>query len=111
MLAMLGAFAQWYSDNLAHETSKGKRERALQGYYNGDLPFGYVKGDNGIPVIEPREAASVERAFSMYATGNYGFQAVAELINSMGFLTRNKRKQDNYSAVSPRLFSWDLCGI
>ncbi|MBT9161437.1 MAG: hypothetical protein DDT27_01549 [Dehalococcoidia bacterium] len=107
MLAMMGAFAQWYSDNLAHETSKGKRERALQGYYNGDLPFGYIKGDDGIPVIEPKEAVAIERAFPMYATGDYGFQDVANEVNTMGFLTRNKRKQDIYGAVGPRPFTCD----
>ncbi len=107
MLAMLGAFAQWYSDNLAHETSKGKRERALQGYYNGDLPFGYVKGDDNIPVIELNEARAVERAFSMYATGEYSFQEIAETVNSMGFRTRNKRKLDIYGAVGPRPFTCD----
>ena len=107
MLAMMGAFAQWYSDNLAHETSKGKKERALQGYYNGDLPFGYIKGDDGIPVIESREALAVDRAFSMYATGEYGFQGIADIVNSMGFLTRTKRKQDIYGAVGPRPFTCD----
>ena len=107
MLAMLGAFAQWYSDNLAHETSKGKRERAMQGYYNGDLPFGYIKGNDGIPIIEPKEAVAVKRAFEMYATGDYSFQDIANEINVMGFLTRNKRKQDIYGAVGPRPFTCD----
>lgn len=107
MLAMLGAFAQFYSDNLSHETSKGKRERALQGHYNGDLPFAYVKGDDGIPAVEPNEAVAVERAFSMYATGNHGFQDVADEVNAMGFLTRNKRKQSIHGAVGPRPFTCD----
>src|SRR5215213_4088506 len=50
ILATLGAFAQHYSDNLATETSKGKQERKRQGLYNGVLPFGATKGEDGVPV-------------------------------------------------------------
>ena len=33
ILATLAAFAQYYSDNLSHETKKGKAERKAQGLY------------------------------------------------------------------------------
>lgn len=42
ILAMLGAFAQWYTDNLATEIKKGKRERFRQGDWNGRLSWGYT---------------------------------------------------------------------
>ncbi|MEO0565469.1 MAG: recombinase family protein, partial [Chloroflexota bacterium] len=42
ILAMLGAFAQWYLDNLRAEIIKGKKERARQGGWNGTLSFGYT---------------------------------------------------------------------
>ncbi|MEQ8677247.1 MAG: recombinase family protein [Aggregatilineales bacterium] len=42
LLSMLAMFAQWYLDNLSAETSKGKRERARKGSWNGTLPFGYT---------------------------------------------------------------------
>lgn len=42
ILAMLGAFAQWYTDNLAAEIKKGKRERFRQGDWNGRLSWGYT---------------------------------------------------------------------
>ncbi|MFC1961348.1 recombinase family protein [Chloroflexota bacterium] len=42
MLAILGAFAQWYVDNLAAEVRKGKRQRAANGRWNGTLSFGYT---------------------------------------------------------------------
>src|SRR2546425_4440634 len=38
---ILAAFAAYFSDMLAKHTSKGKGERAAQGLYNGDVPFGY----------------------------------------------------------------------
>ncbi|MBN1200225.1 MAG: recombinase family protein, partial [Anaerolineae bacterium] len=50
ILAVLGAFAEWYVNNLAAETRKGKRQRAKAGGWNGTLSFGYttprrVKGE------------------------------------------------------------------
>ena len=41
-IAMLGAFAQYYSDSLAKHTKKGMGERAIKGYHLGGIPFGYV---------------------------------------------------------------------
>jgi site-specific DNA recombinase len=54
-LAMLAALAEWYSDNLSEETRKGLRERKAQGLYNGCLPFGVMKGEDGVPVLDTRE--------------------------------------------------------
>jgi len=54
-LALLGAFAQYYSDNLSQETKKGWAERRAQGLYCGLLPFGAMKGEDGIPVPDMRE--------------------------------------------------------
>lgn len=42
MLQMFAALAEWYLNNLSDETSKGKRERARNGGWNGTLPFGYT---------------------------------------------------------------------
>lgn len=41
---VLEAVNEWYSVNLGREVAKGLRQRAEQGLWNGDLPFGYVKG-------------------------------------------------------------------
>src|SRR5207248_311203 len=42
-MTLMGGIAQWYSDNLAKETKKGKDERREQGLYNGLLPFGTMR--------------------------------------------------------------------
>lgn len=49
-LALLGAFAQYYSDNLSQETKKGWAERRAQGLYCGTLPFGAAKAEDGTPI-------------------------------------------------------------
>ena len=91
-LALLGAFAQYYSDNLSQETLKGLRERARQGLYVGPLPFGYQKGTNGIPEVFAEEGAIVRRAFEMYASGRYTFQAIATWLNTTSFKPRVHRR-------------------
>ena len=54
-LSMLGGLAELYSDNLSQETKKGWHERRSQGLYCGTLPFGAVKGEDGIPVPDMPE--------------------------------------------------------
>ena len=44
-MTMLGAFAQYFSDALSGHTKKGMRERAHQGLFNGEPPFGYERCD------------------------------------------------------------------
>jgi hypothetical protein len=53
-LALLGAFAQYYSDNLSQETKKGWAERRAQGLYCGLLPFGAIKGEDGVQSLTPK---------------------------------------------------------
>src|SRR5436190_15927489 len=52
---MLWALAQFYSDNLAQEVRKGKIERRQQGLYNGTLPYGFIKGENSVPIPDRRD--------------------------------------------------------
>ena len=43
-LTVLGMLAEIYLDVLRQETTKGKRQRARDGLWNGGVPFGYCKG-------------------------------------------------------------------
>src|SRR5215216_4509187 len=79
-LGMLALFAQFYSDNLGQEVSKGKRERKAQGLYNGLLPFGYRKGPDGVPELDPDTHSGLVAAFEAYAGGQTDRQ-VAQLLN------------------------------
>ncbi|MCP4609019.1 MAG: recombinase family protein [Planctomycetes bacterium] len=60
MLVMQGGLAELYSDNLSEETKKGWNERRKQGLYCGALPFGAMKGEDGVPVpdVQEREAGT-----------------------------------------------------
>ncbi len=95
-IAMLGAFAQYFSDNLAKHTRKGMKQRAVSGLTNGDVPFGYRRGDKAsntakIVNVVTEEADAVKQVFQMYANGGHTLASLAAWLNSKGFRTRNKR--------------------
>ena len=88
-LTLLGGLAQFYSDNLSQETKKGWRERKEQGLYCGMLPFGAVKGEDGIPVPDMQEK-------------NFA-------IDGQGVTLRNYKEKAKINAQLDRqkkLFSW-----
>ncbi len=111
-LAMVGAFAQYYSDNLSQETKKGWHERRSQGMYCGALPFGAMKGEDGIPVpdiqerkayvddqeISVRNHEGLEMAFEL-ATQGKSDREVAMALNATGYRTTGTH--------GPRPFSKD----
>ncbi len=67
-------FDEYYSVSLSVKMIQQRERRAQKGLWNGNLPFGYVKGGDGIPVIAPEEADIVRQTFGMYASGRYTFQ-------------------------------------
>jgi len=89
-IAMLGAFAQYYSDSLAKHTSKGRRERFLSGLPNGDIPFGYSVNGDGVPVPVAEEASAVRQVFERYATGGYSLEQLASCLNDTAFFCGQK---------------------
>jgi DNA invertase Pin-like site-specific DNA recombinase len=98
MLTMLGAFAEWYLNNLAQEVAKGKRARAEAGLWNGQVPFGYrvtpkKDGGDGIPYPDEHEAEGVRLAFEKYATGVYSDADVAQVLNEAGYRPRGRGKR------------------
>jgi site-specific DNA recombinase len=94
--AMQAAMAEWYSDNLATETKKGKHARARAGQWSGgDCPFGYVasfKKDNGDGLARPHptDAEAVKLAFEKYATGNYSDYDIADMLNRAGYRPKGR---------------------
>jgi site-specific DNA recombinase len=105
-LTMLGMLAEIYIDNLRQETQKGKTQRAREGYFNGNIPFGYCKGlcstckdPNGkgycpnfgnedigtgdIAVPHPIDSQAVKLIFARYAAGDYSTAMIAQELNSI----------------------------
>jgi Recombinase len=81
----MGTMSQWYVDNLRNETTKGKRERFQQGFYNGDLHFGYSKGEDDKPTPNS-DADGVLLAFELCAQGATDGE-IAVRLNQAGYCT------------------------
>jgi len=110
-LAVLAALAEWYSDNLSEETRKGLQERKAQGLYNGCLPFGVMKGDDGVPVLDTRDLYirdedGAEKTirncdgllflFERAATG-YSDREIAIRLNAQGYRTTGNHGQNLFT--------------
>jgi hypothetical protein len=69
----------------------GLREKARQGLLTGSLPWGYVKGEDGVAVPDPEKAPYVRRLFEMYATGQHTDRTLSAWLNVNGQLTARGR--------------------
>jgi Site-specific recombinases, DNA invertase Pin homologs len=95
-VAMLGAFAQYFSDSLAKHTRKGIDERVHQGRPAGPIPFGYRKGEDGIPVPVKEEAEAVRLAFQMKARGKTNAE-IASSLNERNFKTKEGNRFTHFA--------------
>lgn len=94
IFTFLSSLGEFYSDNLGKEYSKGKRERANQGYHNSRVPWGYVSleiKDKMTAVVEKELAPIILDAFERYATGIFSDQDIANWINQQGLKTPRGR--------------------
>ncbi|MEA3349778.1 MAG: recombinase family protein, partial [Chloroflexota bacterium] len=105
MLTVLGMLAEIYIDNLRQETRKGKLQRARDGLWNGNIPYGYCRGlcsqcndPNGkgycpeygnpdksrddVLIPHPIEGAVVKNVFDWYLSGDYSDGKIADKLNS-----------------------------
>jgi site-specific DNA recombinase len=82
------AVADWYSRNLASETSKGKKERGRQGFHNNRAPFGMKKGKGRVLVADEDELPGLVMAFEAYATGEYSDTGIARMLNEAGYRSK-----------------------
>ncbi len=89
---IMECIAEWYSNNLATEVSKGKREKTAQGYHTSVPPYGYYRKDKEKLLIpEPNEAKAICLIFEKFRTGLYSYLQIAKLLNDKGYRTKKGR--------------------
>src|SRR5215470_5633722 len=99
-LTILAAFAAYFSDMLAKHTAKGKGERAAQGLYNGDVPFGFCwTGPKTPPEPNPETFPGLRMLGELRMQGCTADE-IADKLNQAGYRTGSKRFGD-------RLFTCD----
>jgi len=100
-LSMLGGLAELYSDNLSQETKKGWHERRAQGLYCGLLPFGAIKGEDGVPIPDANTYPRLVMAFEVASQGKTD-RAVAQALNTAGYRTAGNRGNRPFAKDSVR---------
>jgi len=89
---IMESVADWYSQNLGAETSKGKKERAHQGRHNNNAPFGYKKNKEKILVPDTNELPGLIMAFEQYSIGDFSDADIAGQLNDAGYKSKTGRR-------------------
>ena len=84
-------FDEYYSVSLSFWTKMGLREKARQGLLTGSLPWGYVKGKEGVAVPDEARAPVLGRLFELYATGQHSNRTLAASLNERGYRHNPRR--------------------
>lgn len=136
MLTVLGTLAEIYLDNLRQETRKGKHQRAREGLWNGNIPFGYCNGlcalckdpngpgycpDVGRPnqsdgkrlILHPLDHQVVQWAFEYYLRECCSDGCVADYLNSLEYRrpdgsVAKYRQKSIPGRISPGIFNKDM---
>lgn len=88
---IMESVADWYSQNLAAETAKGKKERSHQGKHNNQAPFGLKKNAEKVLIPDEHELPGLILAYEQYSTGNFSDNMIAELLNNAGYRSKTGR--------------------
>ncbi|MGI2256225.1 cassette chromosome recombinase CcrB [Staphylococcus cohnii] len=100
MLQILASFSEFERNTILENIYTGQHQRALEGYYQGNLPLGY----NNIPdnkkelMINQHEANIVKYIFESYTKG-HGYRKIANALNHKGYVTK-KGNPFSISAVT-----------
>lgn len=96
--------AKNYVDNLSEETRKGMLEKASQGLWPSNAPFGYqnTQDAHGKRIIVPSEGAApiVRQVFEWYLSGNYSVREVAKLLREAGYTVNAKAVKLSHGGVN-----------
>ena len=78
--------AKNYIDNLREETQKGRRKKIEEGYFIGQVPYGYKKLDKKTTVPDEHKSKFVKRAFELYAENNISLRDLSKKLYAEGLL-------------------------
>lgn len=100
MLQILASFAEFERNVIVENVFNGQRQRAIEGYYQGNLPLGYDKvlDSKKELMINQHEANIVKYIFESYAKG-HGYRKIANALNHKGYVTK-KGKPFSISSIT-----------
>ncbi len=78
--------AKRFIDNLRAETQKGRAKKIDEGYFIGQVPYGYKKLDKRTTVFDEQKSKFVKRAFELYAQGDISLEKLRSRLYNEGFI-------------------------
>lgn len=120
---VMASIAEFYSQNLAAEVSKGLRQKAMAGGTPNRAPVGYrnvrvfdQQGREARQVEVDEERAQIIRwAFRTYATGEWSLQRLGDAMNRLGFTLPQRAgkpaREVTVSVLQRMLRNTYYCGI
>ncbi len=108
-LAILMVIASLESDMASERVTATIEHRQRQGYYWGNVPYGYLRRNGRDLVPDPEAAPVVARIYDAYATGVRAYQSIADELNAAGHRMKHLGRTYRFTANSVRfilLFHW-----
>ena len=102
--------AKNFIDNLREETQKGRLKKVQEGYYIGQVPYGYKKIDKRTTVIDEEKAPFVRRAFELYASG-ISLECVRDQLYKEGFRYTSSHPKISKGQLGKMVHKLDYVGI
>jgi site-specific DNA recombinase len=94
MLSIMLGYSKYYVDNLSENIKRGQRQKLKNGIWPKFAPIGYLNDKlTRTIIVDPVRAPFVRKAFELYATGDYTFARVREMVNGLGLVGLASRKR------------------
>lgn len=91
--------AKNFIDNLREETQKGRKKKVKEGFFIGQVPYGYKKLDKRTTVLHEQRSKFVKRAFELYAQGNISLKNLVNQLYNEGYI---------YTTSNPKISTGQL---
>lgn len=105
MIAIFSEIADEYARTFKANSISGMLQSARNGKAGGsnNFPYGYMKDERGMLVVNPDEAIVIKQIFNTYKSGQ-GTKAIANILNQQGTPTRANKlhgsKEINFQHVT-----------
>jgi site-specific DNA recombinase len=108
---IMASISEFYSRNLATEVRKGFEQKVKAGGTPTRAKLGYLNareltpdGRNiGVIKVDPERAPLIRLAFELYATGDYSFSTLIDVLAAKGLRTRPTRKHQGLPLTTSQI--------
>ena len=89
MLSIAFSQSKFYVDNLSENVKRGIRQKLRRGEWSWYAPLGYRNNPETRNIeSDPEYARFIQKAFALYATGDYTLPALKKALKDLGLRTR-----------------------